>query len=253
MGRKDGLGPGLQDWAMPVVCLLFCVAGVFMLYTNPADRTAWAGLAFFALCALVLSNSLLHKLRRRQFEATRVDVVEGVPIRAAGAYMLVLGIGLTVAAAALLAAPVPWVVQACAVVTGAAGLWLLGMTATGRLRQRFLQFDPAGLTVGEGGFQYRVAWDNIVRIAEFDHAGVLFIGLAIADEGVVPVTPAAETAKALKLFDRNRRTMGAHIVLAPMHFGLDSGVLVAAIATRVDDERHRRADMAPTPALGRDL
>ncbi len=238
---------------MPVVCLLFCVAAVFMLYTNPTDRMAWAGLAVFALCALVGGTTLLHKLRRRQFQATRVDVVEGVPIRAAGAYMLVLGIGLTVVAAAVLAAPVPWIGQACAVVMGAAGLWLLGMIATGRLRQRFLQFDPAGMTVGEGGFQYQVAWGNIVRVAEFEYAGVLFVGLATADEGVVPVTPSARTAKALRLFDRNRRSMGAHIVLAPMHFGLDSGVLAAAIASRVDDEQRRRADIAQTPALGRVL
>lgn len=241
MGRSGGPGPGLQDCALAGVCLSFCVAAVFVLHSNPADRMAWAALAFFGLCALVGATSLVHKLRRRQFQATRVDVVEGVPIRAAGANRLVLGIGLTVAAAAFLAAPVPWLAQACAPVMGAAGLWLLGMVATVKLRQRFLQFDAAGLTVGEGGFQYQVAWNNIVRIAEFEYAGVLFVGLAIADEGAVPVTPATRTPNALRRCGRNLRSMGAHVVLAPMHFGLESGVLVAAIATRVDDDRCRRA------------
>jgi hypothetical protein len=64
MWRSRGPGPGLQDWESTGVGLLFCVAAVFVLYTNPSDGIAWAALAFFALCALVGATSLLHKLRR---------------------------------------------------------------------------------------------------------------------------------------------------------------------------------------------
>lgn len=68
-----------------------------------------------------------------------------------------------------------------------------------------------------------------------------FVGIALAREDAVPVTPAAQTAKALKLFDRNRRTIGPPFVLAPMHFGIGAEMLAGAIATRIDDDRRRRA------------
>ena len=247
MGRNGG--PRLQDWALPGVSLLFCMGIVLVLSGDPTDTMAWAALASFGLCALVGTMILLQKLRRQRFQATRVEVVDGVPIRAGGWQMLAIGIGTTMAAGAFLVAPIPWPGKACAAVVGAAGLWLLGAIATGKLRQRFLQFDPAGLTVAEIGHQYLIAWDNIAGLAELEVAGNPFVGIALADEGAVQVTPAARTAEALKHFGRNRRTMGAPVVIASFHFGIGSGELAAAIATRVADDRRRREAQQAAPAL----
>jgi hypothetical protein len=252
--RSPGQRVRLREWTLLAVCLAFCVGCAIALFEDPTDPMGWAALAFFALCTLPATRTVLEGLRRQRFQATRVDVVEGVPIRTGGgAYMPAIGIGLTVTATAFLASPVPWPILLCAVVMGAAGLWLLGMIVTGKLQQRFLRFDPDGLTVAESGFQYRIAWANVTGLAEFEYAGVAFVGIALAREDAVPVTPAARTAKALKLFDRNRRTMGPPVVLAPMHFGIDAEVLAGAIATRIDDDRRRHdsaeAILAP-PAGG---
>jgi hypothetical protein len=55
----------------------------------------------------------------------------------------------------------------------------------------------------------------------------------------VHVTPAARAPKAMKRLASNRRCMGRHVAIMPMHFALDAGVLAAAIATCLLDAQAR--------------
>jgi hypothetical protein len=66
----------------------------------------------------------------------------------------------------------------------------------------------------------------------------------------VHVTPAERSPKAMKRLVSNRRSLRRHVAIFPMHFGLDSGVLAAAIATYVLDPS-ARASLARQPALSR--
>jgi hypothetical protein len=272
-GRKKR-GPLVRDWTLLAVSGFFCVAGLFGVWRSPEDRKLWAALAFFALCTLVAVEIVLTKLRRERFEAMRVEVVGGVPIRFAVARFVVLGVGMTVVAGTMSFAPVPALARVCAAVVGVAAIWLLGAIATGHIGRRFIQFDPAGLTVSEGSFQYQVAWDSILDLAEYEFADNPVVGFNIAGleeamamqtekarrastpmvNGFVPsgvhVTPAERSLKAMKRLVSNRRSLRRHVAIIPMHFGLDSGVLAAAIATYLLDPS-ARASLARQPALSR--
>ena len=61
--------------------------------------------------------------------------------------------------------------------------------------------------------------------------------------GFVPqgfrVTPVERSLKAMKRLASNRRSMRRHVAIMPMHFGVDCGVLVAAIATYAGDPSAR--------------
>lgn len=241
IARSGGtyLGPLLRDWVQLAGCLFFCVIGLLALYSTGGDLGLLAAFVFFALCALVNAVTVSAKLRARRFRASRVEVAQGVPIRGGNGYLAMLGVGLTVVAVTIFIAPWPWVAKACAAVMGAAGLCLLGAIATGLLRRRFVQFDPAGLTVGTIGFEYLITWDNILSVTTFEYVGNLFVGIDIERPVDVAVTPAARTQRALRQFDRTRRSMGIEVALLPMHFGLEPAVLAAAIATHLADARSR--------------
>ena len=128
--------------------------------------------------------------------------------------------------------------------------------------------------MSEGSFQYQVAWDSIQDLAEYEFADNPVVGFNIAglEEAMamqtekargalnpmangfvstgVHVTPAERSPKAMKRLVSNRRSLRRHVAIFPMHFGLDSGVLAAAIATYLLDPS-ARASLARQPALSR--
>jgi hypothetical protein len=270
-GRRK-LGPTVSDWTALGVCGLFSLVGLGAVWHAPGDRAMWAALAFFALCSLVGAQRVRSKVRRARFAATSVEVVGGVPIRASVGFFLVLGTGLTVVAALFLIAPLPLLLQACGAVMGVAGIVLLGAVLTGQVGRRFIRFDPDGLTMNQGNVQYQVAWNSIVDLAEYQVADLPFVGFNIAglEESVgmwaggasAPMTPTGHRAaspglrvtppdqeqRVLKRLRTSLRRESRHVVICPLHFGLDSGVLAAAIATYLADPSARAA-LAARPAL----
>jgi len=141
----------------------------------------------------------------------------------------------------------------CAGVMGATGFGLLAAVAGGRFGRRFLRFDPAGLTLGEHAVEYQVARNSIADVAEYRRVDISFIGFNIADldeeAGVstgqaqslpVPadrpflppglrVTPVARASKLLQRLCANCRREGRHVVICPLHLGLDSGALAGTV------------------------
>jgi hypothetical protein len=120
--------------------------------------------------------------------------------------------------------------------------------ASGVLARRFLRFDPLGLTLGEWRYAYRIDWDNISNLVEFEYASNDCVGFEVIDAERLTVTPESRRSHWIRHAGNNAKLLGPHVVIMTAHFGVDPASLAAAIARYVTDVR-ARAELTPRPAL----
>jgi hypothetical protein len=81
MTGSDGLypKPGIRDWALLAIGIVFVLSGVIIL---PSNRDVGiVSLAMFGPATVVATTIILRKLRFRRQRALKAEIVGGVPIR----------------------------------------------------------------------------------------------------------------------------------------------------------------------------
>src|SRR5688572_29358707 len=150
--------PGIVDWAVLTIGVLFVALGLFLLPHEP--DVAIVTLAFFGSCALVAAHTVLRKRADSRADLRWAGLVGGVPIRPSrtGAFLLaswitVLGITLLIFGGTYPPAfrAISWLLAAIGALLLLA--WLLGWVPAG-----YLQFDPNGITIAGRRSSYRVPW-----------------------------------------------------------------------------------------------
>jgi hypothetical protein len=162
--------------------------------------------------------------------------------------MLLLALGIGVPGGVVFLVPSPLLIRICGVVMLGAAAWLLFGVVTGRFARRFLRFDPLGLTVGEFKHEYVVPWNAIADVREFEMVDNASVGIALADPGVLLVTPPDRIDAVLKGFANNRGMTGFDIVLMAAHFNVPAEALCAAIRN-YSQNPEARAELIAKPAL----
>jgi len=238
------------DWALFGISLMFCGIGVFLLVVSPKDRpTATTCLTFFGVCAFVFAHGIARKYRRRRFNAQLVAAPPGVKLRMSPLRLLFIALLMAIPSlASLVFAPHDWVLVVCAGLFLAMAAGLIAVILSGRVARTFMRFDVAGLTVGQGSFEYLVPWNNIVNVSEFEFTRNECVGIVIADPAALLVTPDSQRARLKKALSNNLALCGCHIVFMTVHFGVDAGPLVAALRRYAMDAGARR-ELLPKPAL----
>lgn len=219
---------------------LFVVVSLLMLPSAP--RVAIPNTAFFGACFVVFAANVLRKRRFAAMRLREVEIAGETPIRPSRAYVAVLGGGLFFVGVVLLVfewPAAPLVVRLSILAIAAAGAALLALLAAGRLPAGYLQFDPAGLTVGQRGFTMHLPWDQIgtVTAGEMHHNPVLLLSMASVE--AVVVEPAAERPRALRQIARSAQWTGAHVVVMTAQYRIDLPLLVALVERYVSDPAAR--------------
>lgn len=204
-------------------------------------------LAFFGACSAVAARTILRKRRFARLRLVSVEVVGGVPIRPSRSYLGIFALALLSLGTVLL---VYWrgasvIVLVCMwVIAGAGALLLLGLV-TGRLPVGFLQFDPAGLTIGRRRDAFTVPWDSIaaVRPGEFHDNPVLLLWLH--EPSVVIVTPPRARQSVIASLISNKRWVDAHVMIMSSHYDIDLPFLVTAIERYMSDPSARNGLAVP--------
>ena len=238
LSSDPGKAPTRQDWMLLAISLVFVALGFIILPSQP--EVGIVTLAFFGSCLAVAGWIIGRKLRASRFRADAVTVAGGVPIRASKVVPILLGVWLLALGAILymFGAPygpvMPWLAGAVAL----GGATPLVMLAMGRY-DKFLQFDPEGLTVGEQGWRMTVPWDAISAVDETEYSSNPLLQVGIDTDAGLLVQPPEANEKAQKWIGRNLGYFGAPVAIMTTHYGIALPVLAAAIRTYVRDPRAR--------------
>lgn len=229
--------------------LALTLCGVF-LAVRGKGRPAFAVTLFFGCCAAVQAATIARRLRQRRDTAISVRVVGGVAIRpsrgrlaAWGVLTLSAGVGL-----AILGESFPFPFRAASWAIAASGALVLAGVAARRLPVGFLQFDPAGLSLGRRHWTITLPWDQVERVAAGevnDNAAAL---LWVRDLAAVAVTPPEKQRQAVRAMLSSVEWTGAPVVVLTGAYGLSLPHLVAALE-RYASEPAARAELAPRPGL----
>ncbi len=238
--------PSFRDWALFSISMAFVLAGLYLFPRDP--RGALMPLTFFAVCALAFGYRIFRQFRRRRFAATTVRVPGGVKLRGSNSRVLLLAALVAAPGIAIFLAPTPLVIRICGGVMLGGSALLVYLVVTGRISRRFLRFDPLGLTIGEPGHEFVVAWDGIVDLAEYELHRNAVVGFNIPNADAIVVTPESMRSRVLARLARNEAWSGRHVVIMAVHFGVPAESLCTAIGTYVRN-REARAELVPKPAL----
>ncbi len=236
-----------RDWAMLVITVLFCAGALFILPGDP--RVGTGCLLMFGPCALLAIERIRSKRRRASFNATLVSAPGGVELRMSKANFMLMGllaVGMGLSVFFYPDTPT-WVLLAGSTFL-LAGVGMMAMAASGVLARRFLRFDPEGLTLGEWSYSFRVDWDNVADLAEFEYASNDCVGFNIVQPERVTVTPETRRPRFIKRAGRNAGWLGRDVILMPTHFAVDSASLALALA-RYASDASARPELIAHPAL----
>jgi hypothetical protein len=230
---------GLRDWSILVISIAFTAAGFIALFDKP--RVGVPTLALFGACAALAARTVLRKRRFARLRLISVEIVGGVPIRPSRGYLIVVALALSSLGTVLLVywrgAPLAVLISAW-ITAGVGALLLLGLV-TGHLPVGFLQFDPAGLTIGRRRDAFTIPWASIAAVSpgEFHDNPVLF--LSLQDASRVIVTPPQARGRVIASLISNTKWVGAHVMIMSSHYAIDLPFLVTAIERYIADPHAR--------------
>jgi hypothetical protein len=235
--------PTKREWGLFSTAIGFVLCGLFIL---PSDRDVGiVTIALFGSAAVVFVIPLWRKLRRRGSPTLRVDITGGVPIKAAhtipaiaGTWLVALGMVMIVFSQSY-----GWVMVVLGAVVVACGGAVLLALATGRLPNRYLQFDPAGITFGHHRWSYLVEWDNIAQVVAGELHSNPIVLIVLDQPDLVDVHPQECRPQVFKLLARNAAWLNAHVVLSPAQFRMDIHLLTPALERYIADPS-ARAELA---------
>jgi hypothetical protein len=237
------LKPGVKDWALLAINIVFVALGLFIL---PHNRDVGiVSLALFGPCLVVTAGTVLRKFRFRRIRALKAEIVGGVPIRQSRTQTLVTALVLTLMGVimilfgrsyGLIFWSLAWLMALLGGTLTIAVLW-------GLIPNGYLKFDPEGITFGHTRYSYMVPWDNIARLSagHMHDNPALFIWLH--DYGRVTVQPSEKKAQVLKSFAWGTGWAGAPIMLLPSRYGMDLPLLMLALE-RYLNEPTARSELA---------
>ena len=245
--------PGFRDWALLTTNILFVMMGVFLLFKRQY-QIAVPSLAVFGSALAITIALIWRKYRFRRTAPLKVQIVGGVPIYPSRNRTLILGVWIAALGtiSIVFGSSFDLLFQMAAGVIAIAGYAILLGVATGYLpRAGYLQFDPAGLTIGNRRWSYLIQWDNIAGLAPvmIDDVPTLYVRLHRPD--LIEVMPPEQAEKVRKSLLRRGAGDGPNLTLNPTPYGMDLPLLLQALDRYIRDPS-ARLDLAPLPALATD-
>jgi hypothetical protein len=237
-----------RDWLLALIGLLFTLAGLLILPTNP--KVGIASLALFGPCLALFVHIILRKLRQQKLPQLTATVVGGQPIRPSRARIAKLGAGLLAVGTILIVFRIndkPMFLASVLLIAMTGAVLLVGL-ATGFLPRTYIQFDPPGLTFGTMRAKATIPWSAITNVVRGEIQGNQAVLLWV-DLGSVVVEPASETARIHTQVASSIAWNGADFVIMSSSYGVDAPVLLAAIERYVRFPA-ARAELHGDPKLG---
>jgi hypothetical protein len=221
--------PQKTKWLLLVINITFVVSGLVLLPTKPD-----VGIVTLALFGSCLVTTIAFQWQRHLdhiFRVQTVEVVGGVKIKPRRRIIYIIG-GWLVALGAVMyvySGSYPLIFQWLCLLLVAIGAGSLAAALAGFLPRGSLQFDPEGLTIDQGSWSVQIPWDEIDDVTLGEYLTNPVVGVDMKDDEVLTILPTSKGEKALKHMAFNRTMLGVPFMLFPMHYGIPSLLLAAAI------------------------
>ena len=247
------LGPSSQDWLFATFTALLALGGLLIALVE-GERAGFAVFSFFGACTAVGIWVILRKQRIQVHAALEEVKMPGfIPLRARRSSRLAWTVRIAAVGFGMWATGSAF---GMAVVAIGAGLAVLGtllsvLILLDVLPRPFLQFEPAGLRLGQPRYSFLVEWENAARVAPVEMHGHdhLLIDVHDIDRLHATLRPGPEASERLaKLIRSNRQWFGADIAIMAMQHGSDVALLGKAIARYVGDPGSR-GELEPSGEL----
>ena len=229
------LGPSFQDWLFASFTALLALCGLLIAWVE-GERAGFAVFNFFGACTAVGVWVILRKRRIRIHAAVKDVKMPGfTPLRARRssrvawtARIAAVGFGMWATGSAF----------GTVVVAIGAGLAVLGTLLSigivlDVLPGPYLQFEPAGLRMGQRRYSFLIEWENMARVApvEMHSHDHLLVEVHDIDRLHATLHPGPVASDRLaKLIRSNRTWFGADVAIMTMQYGTDVALLGRAVA-----------------------
>jgi hypothetical protein len=239
MSNNRHARPSAREWLRLAIGIAFVLCGLFLLPSNRAAGIVTLGV--FGSSVLVFAIPICRKLRSRRPHARQVEIAGGVSIRpsrvvlaVAGAWLA--GLGTMVA---VFGGSYSIIMGACGVCIALPGFYLLFALTIGWLPNRYLRFDPAGITFGYRRWSYMVEWDNIAQVAAGEYSSNPIVGIHLQHPDLVAIQPPQHREQVYKRFAQNAMSCGAPIMLNPFQYQMDIHLLIQALERYIENPSAR--------------
>jgi hypothetical protein len=244
VAKAKRLGPAIKDWLFALVCTGFALTGL-LLAVKKGER---AGIGVFVFFGSGTAIWIWMFLRRRQLKrhaaAKEIRVRGFVPIRGRRSSALawlggVVAVGVAMATTGSSISILLVMMGAGLAIFGIVFSVLLGL---GVFPRPFLQFEPAGLRLGQYRYSFLVAWDNLANVLPGTLHGhdLLLIQVREVDRLFATLQPPSTKPECLsRLIRANRRWYDADIAIMTMQYGTDTAVLAHAMKRYATDPESR--------------
>lgn len=240
------LGPSIWDWLFGVVSVILALCALVVLLGG--ERIGIAVFVLFSGCTATAASTIVRKRRIRARASMPPVPVRGfAPFRAQRSHLMIWTAGVGVVGITI------WATGSAGgtvFVWAGAGLAILGavlsvLLALGVSAHGYLQFEPAGLRLGQERYSFLLEWDNVVDLSPGEYHGndVLRINVRDLDRLRATLEPISNDARLAKAIRSSRQWFEADITLIAMHYGTDIGVLAPAI-TRYMTDPDARGELA---------
>jgi len=235
--------PGVKDWALLVINIVFVAAGFFILLHK--SDVGIVTLAFFGPCLIITIGTVLRKMRFRRFRALKAEIVGGIPIRASRTQALAIALMLMLMGAIIVVfgRSYPLIFWMLAWMIALLGGGVTNAVLLGLIPNDYVKFDPEGITFARARYSYIVPWGKIAQVSAghmYDNPA-LFISLH--DYNGIIVHPREKRDRVLKSFAWGSGWAGAPIMLLPSRYGIDLPLLMLALE-RYLSEPTARSELA---------
>ena len=235
--------PIKRDWVLLLGHFAVALCGLLVLPFRPGVgivAIAWGG-----SCAFLFAFIIVKKAFFNRSALLRVKIVGGVPIKPSRVFLLVAAVWLIALGGVLII--LGWsfgpVFIGASAAVAAIGCYIVIGLSVGWLPNRYLQFDPVGVTFGYLRWSYTVQWDNIAGIAASTLNSNPVVLIYVREPHIVNVYPLARKLEVFKHFNRNCLSAGAPVVLSPVPYGMDIRLLMTALQRYVA-KRSSRAELS---------
>lgn len=235
----EGHRTWITDWGVFFMSVCLAVVGAVMWYRTEQVMGLFVA-CFFVLASAGAALRVIPHYRRLATPCA-VTVAGGVPIRPLrGKVVFVAAICIAVGGAFCAIdggrLPLAWLVGTPLLLSGLAlllGAWLRKLPAG------YLQFDPAGLTVGHRSFRYLIPWSSISSISMAGFHGQPLVLIGLHDPAALIADPPARSAQLQKLFARSQALSGAPVMIFTSLFNIAPEVVAKAIERYVSAPQTR--------------
>jgi hypothetical protein len=232
--------PRADLWPI-VINVIFGLLGLALMFHDFSVGLVTA--AFFGSGGFFLGWLQWKRYEDHRLMLTSVEVAGGVRIWPRRGFLFTMGAwsGAVGTIMYVFGDSYPDLFRWLAIFIAASGFLLAALAWLRLFPGGFLQFEPEGLIIAKRGWQMLIPWDKVDNVSTGELQNNPYVHVWVVDRAALVFTPDSAKVKAEKALASSSIWQWNPLVIFPMHFGIPTTILAAAIVRYATDAKSRAA------------